>query len=73
MPSFFTLVQFPGTTTTTELTVLQVKSDGISKSGKKYNNEYMLTFHFAGEKIVSMKEFTDSKYSDSYFAEPNAS
>ncbi|KAJ7879312.1 hypothetical protein B0H14DRAFT_3435195 [Mycena olivaceomarginata] len=53
--------------------VFHVKSDGISKSGKKYNNEYMLTFHFAGEKIVSMKKFTDSKCSDSYFAELNAS
>ena len=48
-------------------------SDGMSKSGKKYNNEYMLTFHFAGEKIVYMKEFVDSKYSGSYFADLAAS
>ncbi|KAJ7855217.1 hypothetical protein B0H13DRAFT_2578093 [Mycena leptocephala] len=53
--------------------VFHVMSDGMSKSGKKYNNEYMLTFHFAGEKIVCMKEFADSKYSDSYFADLTAS
>ncbi|KAJ7891978.1 hypothetical protein B0H13DRAFT_2529508 [Mycena leptocephala] len=52
---------------------ISVMSDGLSKSGKKYNNEYMLTFHFAGEKIVYMKEFADSKYSDSYFADLTAS
>ncbi|KAJ6536814.1 hypothetical protein B0H19DRAFT_378090 [Mycena capillaripes] len=52
--------------------VFHVKSDGMSKSGKKYTNEYMLTFHFDGEKIVYMKEFTDSKYSASYFAELNS-
>ncbi|KAF7356103.1 SnoaL-like domain-containing protein [Mycena venus] len=49
--------------------VLHVKSDGMSKSGKKYNNEYMFTFRFAGEKIVYLKEFADSKYSESYFAD----
>ncbi|KAJ7512840.1 hypothetical protein B0H11DRAFT_1947628, partial [Mycena galericulata] len=47
-----------------------VKTDGLSKARKKYN-EYMLTFRFAGEKIVSMKEFVDSKYSTSYFAHLN--
>ncbi|KAF7370096.1 hypothetical protein MSAN_00639600 [Mycena sanguinolenta] len=49
--------------------VFHVKSDGMSKSGKKYNNEYMLTFRFAGEQIVYMKEFPDTKYSNSYFAD----
>ncbi|KAJ6481098.1 hypothetical protein C8R45DRAFT_321018 [Mycena sanguinolenta] len=49
--------------------VFHVKSDGMSKSGKKYNNEYMLTFRFTEEKIVHMKEFPDSKYSASYFAD----
>lgn len=48
--------------------IFQLKSDGISKSGKKYNNEYMITFHFDGEKIVSMREFVDSEYSSAYFA-----
>ncbi|KAF8179350.1 hypothetical protein K438DRAFT_1843219, partial [Mycena galopus ATCC 62051] len=52
--------------------VFHVKSDGMSKSGKKYNNEYMFTFNFSGEKIVYMKEFADSKYSDSYFADLTA-
>ncbi|KAJ7512842.1 hypothetical protein B0H11DRAFT_1947642 [Mycena galericulata] len=51
--------------------VFHVKSDGLSKSGKKYNNEYMMTFRFAGEKIISMKEFVDSKYSNSYFTDPH--
>ncbi|KAJ6481145.1 hypothetical protein C8R45DRAFT_1004635 [Mycena sanguinolenta] len=49
--------------------VFHVKSDGMSKSGKKYNNEYILIFRFAEEKIVHMKEFPDSKYSASYFAD----
>jgi len=31
-------------------------------SGKPYNNEYMFTFRFDGEKIASIKEFMDSKY-----------
>ncbi|KAJ7171162.1 hypothetical protein C8R46DRAFT_1087850, partial [Mycena filopes] len=44
-----------------------VKSDGFSKSWKKYNNEYMLTFHFDGEKMIKMNEFVDSKYSDAFF------
>ncbi|KAJ7244385.1 hypothetical protein B0H12DRAFT_1129263 [Mycena haematopus] len=48
--------------------VFHLKSDGISKSGKKYNNEYMVTFHFEGEKIIRLKEFVDSKYSSAYFA-----
>ncbi|KAJ7872448.1 hypothetical protein B0H14DRAFT_2721720 [Mycena olivaceomarginata] len=43
--------------------VFHVKSDGIvKKSGNRYNNEYMLTFNFDGEKIVKMNEFMDSKY-----------
>ncbi|KAF7359692.1 hypothetical protein MVEN_00693600 [Mycena venus] len=49
--------------------VFHVKSDGMSKSGKKLNNEYMLIFRFAGEKIVHMKEFPDPKHSASYFAD----
>ncbi|KAJ6536810.1 hypothetical protein B0H19DRAFT_1079227 [Mycena capillaripes] len=52
--------------------VFHVRSDGMSKSGKKYNNEYMFIFHFDGEKIVYMKEFTDSKYSATYFADLNS-
>ncbi|KAJ7641937.1 hypothetical protein FB45DRAFT_901395 [Roridomyces roridus] len=47
--------------------VFHVQSDGISKQGgKHYTNEYMLTFRFRGEKIVSMKEFVDSKYSSEF-------
>ncbi|KAF8205878.1 hypothetical protein K438DRAFT_1817526 [Mycena galopus ATCC 62051] len=48
--------------------VFHLKSDGISNSGEKYNNEYMLTFKFYGEKIVKINEFVDSKYSSTYFA-----
>ncbi|KAJ7721106.1 hypothetical protein B0H16DRAFT_1738434 [Mycena metata] len=44
-----------------------VKSDGVTKTGKKYNNEYMLTFHFEGEKITKMNEFVDSAYSTAFF------
>ncbi|KAJ7171146.1 hypothetical protein C8R46DRAFT_1190587 [Mycena filopes] len=46
---------------------LHLRSDGMSKSGKKYNNEYMFTFHFDGEKIIKLNEFVDSKYSDTFF------
>ncbi|KAJ6629393.1 hypothetical protein B0H10DRAFT_1986960 [Mycena sp. CBHHK59/15] len=48
--------------------VFHLKSDGMSKSGKKFNNEYMITFHFEGEKMTSLREFVDSKYSALYFA-----
>ena len=40
----------------------QLVTDGKTASGKPYNNEYMFTFRFEGEKIVSVKEFMDSKY-----------
>ncbi|KAJ6481089.1 hypothetical protein C8R45DRAFT_1100642 [Mycena sanguinolenta] len=49
--------------------MFHVKSDGMSKSGKKYDNEYVLTFRFAGETIVHVKEFPDTKYTASYFAD----
>ncbi|KAJ6551838.1 hypothetical protein B0H19DRAFT_1159125 [Mycena capillaripes] len=48
--------------------VFHLKTDGISKSGKKYNNEYMFTFHFFGDKIIKLNEFVDSKYTSAYFA-----
>ncbi|KAJ7111130.1 hypothetical protein C8R43DRAFT_159792 [Mycena crocata] len=47
--------------------VFHVKSNGLTKSGKRYNNEYMFTFHFDGEKIIKMNEFVDSKYSVEFF------
>ncbi|KAK7052518.1 hypothetical protein R3P38DRAFT_2603938 [Favolaschia claudopus] len=47
--------------------VFHLKSDGASKSGRKYNNEYMVTFHFDGEKIIKLNEFVDSKYSKDFF------
>jgi len=42
--------------------VLHLVSDGKTTSGKTYNNEYVFTFQFEGDKIVSVKEFLDSKY-----------
>ncbi|KAJ7763120.1 hypothetical protein DFH07DRAFT_770849 [Mycena maculata] len=48
--------------------VFHLKSDGASKSGRKYDNEYMITFRFEGELIVALDEFVDSKYSKDYFA-----
>jgi ketosteroid isomerase-like protein len=41
---------------------MQFKSDGVTKSGVKYNNEYIATFYFDGEKIIRLKEFVDSKH-----------
>jgi ketosteroid isomerase-like protein len=41
----------------------QMVSDGKTRSGKSYNNEYMFTFQFNAEgKILSVKEFLDSHY-----------
>ncbi|KAJ7728522.1 hypothetical protein B0H16DRAFT_1588895 [Mycena metata] len=44
-----------------------LKSNGMSKSGKQYSNEYMITLHFDGEKIIKTNEFIDSKYTDEFF------
>ncbi|KAJ7723679.1 hypothetical protein B0H16DRAFT_1598241 [Mycena metata] len=44
-----------------------VKSVGVFKSGDSYENEYMLTFHFDGEKVVRLNEFVDSKYTAGFF------
>ncbi|KAJ6494066.1 hypothetical protein C8R47DRAFT_1118240 [Mycena vitilis] len=48
--------------------VFHMKSAGSSKSGKPYNNEYMITFHFVGDRIARLNEFVDSKYSATFFA-----
>jgi len=41
----------------------QMASDGKTRSGKPYNNEYMYTFRFNAEgKILSVQEFLDSHY-----------
>ncbi|KAJ7143769.1 hypothetical protein C8R44DRAFT_864804 [Mycena epipterygia] len=45
----------------TNAVVFHLKTDRVSKSGKKYNNEYMITFHFDDDRII------DSKYSSAYF------
>jgi ketosteroid isomerase-like protein len=41
---------------------LSFLANGETVSGKPYNNEYMFTFRFHGEKIAIVKEFMDSKY-----------
>ncbi|KAJ7098197.1 hypothetical protein C8R43DRAFT_1048819 [Mycena crocata] len=46
---------------------VHIRSDGTTKSGKQYNNEYMFTFHFEGEKITRINEFVDSKYTAEFF------
>ncbi|KAJ7354387.1 hypothetical protein DFH08DRAFT_955781 [Mycena albidolilacea] len=46
--------------------VIHFKSDGVTKSGVKFNNEYIATFHFDGEKIVRLKEFVDSKHTTEF-------
>jgi hypothetical protein len=40
----------------------QLLANGKTASGKPYNNEFMFTFRFDGEKIASVREFMDSKY-----------
>jgi ketosteroid isomerase-like protein len=44
------------------LIALQAVSDGKTMSGKPYNNEFMMTFRFDGNKIKSVEEFMDSNY-----------
>ncbi|KAJ7641903.1 hypothetical protein FB45DRAFT_1054292 [Roridomyces roridus] len=53
----------------TDVVVIHIQSDGTPKddSRKQYNNEYILIFRFAGEKIASLGEFVDSKYTAEYF------
>ncbi|KAJ7062047.1 hypothetical protein C8F01DRAFT_123283 [Mycena amicta] len=50
--------------------VFHMTSVGKSKTGKEYNNEYMITFKFSpgAEQIVWLDEFVDSKYSSAFFA-----
>ncbi|KAK7027709.1 hypothetical protein R3P38DRAFT_949007 [Favolaschia claudopus] len=47
--------------------VIHVKSEGMTKSQRKYENEYMYTFQFSGEKIVKLGQFVDSKYYAEFF------
>ncbi|KAJ7457236.1 hypothetical protein B0H11DRAFT_2199758 [Mycena galericulata] len=49
--------------------VFHLMCDGKSKSGsgKEFHGEYMLTFHFDGEKIVRINEFVDTKYNSEWF------
>ncbi|KAJ7111129.1 hypothetical protein C8R43DRAFT_159786 [Mycena crocata] len=49
------------------IVAFHLRSDGVTKSGEKCNNEFMITFHFEGEKITRMNEFVDSKYSSEFF------
>ncbi|KAJ7635352.1 hypothetical protein FB45DRAFT_911326 [Roridomyces roridus] len=53
----FDIVQAP------DVVVLHVKADGMTKWGKPYTNEYMMTFRFEGGKIISIREFVDSLFS----------
>ncbi|KAJ7511279.1 hypothetical protein B0H11DRAFT_1899746 [Mycena galericulata] len=49
--------------------VFHIKADGkVKASGKEFDGEYVLTFHFAGEKIVKLNEFVDTKYTSEFFA-----
>ncbi|KAJ7641905.1 hypothetical protein FB45DRAFT_1054293 [Roridomyces roridus] len=52
----------------TDVVVLHVHADGVSKEGRQYTSEFLMIFRFAGEKISSTKEFMDSKYLMEYFA-----
>ncbi|KAK7029990.1 SnoaL-like domain-containing protein [Favolaschia claudopus] len=56
------------TITGPDAVVIHVESDGKSrKSGKIYNNQYMYTFQFCGDKIVRLRQFVDSKYYADFF------
>ncbi|KAJ7635414.1 hypothetical protein FB45DRAFT_484618 [Roridomyces roridus] len=52
-----------------DVIVFHVKSDHISKQGKAFYGEYMLTFRFVGDQIVGIREFCDSQYVTSFFAD----
>jgi ketosteroid isomerase-like protein len=41
----------------------QMATDGKTRSGKPYNNEYIFTFRFNTDgEILSVKEFMDTQY-----------
>jgi ketosteroid isomerase-like protein len=49
-----------------DVVILHLTTDGKTKTGKPYTNEYMFTFRFEpdskGKQIISVKEFMDSQY-----------
>jgi len=46
-----------------DVIVLHMVTDGKTRSGKPYDNEYVFTFRFNPDgKILSVKEFMDSQY-----------
>jgi len=49
-----------------DIVVVHLTSDGKTTAGKPYNNEYMIIVRFEGEKISSIKEFIDSKYTSPF-------
>ncbi|KAJ7635337.1 hypothetical protein FB45DRAFT_911309 [Roridomyces roridus] len=51
-----------------DVVVFHLKSEGTAKSGKSFNNEYIFTFRFEGERILSIREFVDSGYAAEWFA-----
>ena len=61
--SFTYVVHYGHTYTDPFCWLEQMVSDGKTRSGKPYNNEYMFMFQFDAEgKILSVKEFLDSHY-----------
>jgi hypothetical protein len=44
----------------------------MAVTGSPYRNEYLFIFRFDGEKIVSIKEFMDSKYASEMLATEQA-
>ena len=50
----------------------QLATDGKTKSGRPYRNEYIMIFTVDGDKIRSINEFVDSKYAIDVFNEEAA-
>lgn len=57
-------MKFRKSNTTAHVLHTQLVTDGRTRSGKPYTNEYMFTFRFepGTGQILSIKEFMDSDY-----------
>jgi len=48
--------------TAKDVVIFHTRSNGRTVSGRPWTNEYIYIFHFEGDKISSIKEFLDSKF-----------
>lgn len=42
--------------------MVEATSDGLLKNGKRYNNRYVFLFHFEGDAVREVREYSDSAH-----------